>query len=172
MATARSPSRPAVSHWRWGFWSFVLAVSLMVLPFRSVRVVGSSMFPTLRDGQRVLVDRDYYRLTGLFRNDVVVIHHGDENWIKRLVGLPGDRLALVPGPNGSGDEVLNLQGGRPAPPGAAIVTVPPGHLYLLGDNLPVSKDSRIVGPIPLSELVGVVRTPTMGRIFPLPGPGG
>jgi signal peptidase I len=168
MDIARSSPRPVISHWRWGFWSFVLGAALLVVPFRAVRVVGSSMFPTLRDGQQVLVDRAYYRLTGLFRYDLVVLRHDGETWVKRLVGLPGDRLALVYGPEGSIDGVLNLQSRLPPPPGALILTVPPRHLYVLGDNMPVSKDSRSVGPIPLAELIGVVRTPTMGRVFPLP----
>lgn len=140
----------------------------MVLPFRGVRVVGNSMFPTLHDGQRVLVDRAYYRLTGLFRYDLVVLHHDGEYWVKRLVGLPGDRLALLYGQDGGVDGVMSLQSGLAPPPGARLLTIPPGCLYVLGDNLPVSKDSRSVGPISESELVGVVRTATMGRIFPLP----
>jgi signal peptidase I len=168
MVTTRSPSLPAVSPWRWGFWSFVLGLCLLVVPFRAVRVVGSSMFPTLRDGQQVLVDRWYYRLTGLFRNDLIVVHHEGETWVKRLVGLPGDRLALVDSPDGTIDGVLNLTTGLTPPTGARIITIPPDHLYVLGDSMGVSKDSRITGPLPLTELVGVVRTPTMGRVFPLP----
>lgn len=165
---ARPPSPPAVSHWRWGFWSFVLGACLLVLPFRVVRVVGHSMEPTLHDGEWVLVDRWYYQRTGLFRYDLIVVQHDGENWVKRLVGLPGDRLALVYGPEGTLERVLNLNTRLTPPPGDRILTVPPGHLYLLGDNLAVSKDSRIVGPLPLSELLGVVRTPTMARVFPLP----
>jgi signal peptidase I len=163
-----APSRPGVSHWRWIFWSFVLGVCLLVMPFRAVRVVGRSMLPTLHDGQSVLVDREYYRLTGLFRGDLVVVHHEGENWVKRLAGLPGDRLALVYGPNGTIDGVLNLSTGLTPPPGARIITVRPDHLFILGDNLAISKDSRITGPLPLAELIGVVRAPTMGRVFPLP----
>ena len=168
MQAARISARPAISHWRWSFWSFVLGACLLVMPFRAVRVVGSSMDPTLHDGQRVLVDRWYYRLTGLFRYDLVVVRHEGENWVKRLVGLPGDRLALVYGPEGTINGVLNLNSGLGPPPGARIITVPPEHLYVLGDNLAVSQDSRITGPLPLTELIGVVRTPTMGRVFPLP----
>jgi signal peptidase I len=138
------------------------------MPFRAVRVVGNSMVPTLRAGQSVLVDRWYFRLTGLFRYDLVVVRHGRENWIKRLAGLPGDRLALVYGPEGTIDGVLNLSTGRIPPPGSRVITVPPGHLFVLGDNMAISMDSRITGPLPLTELIGVVRTPTMGRVFPLP----
>ena len=98
----------------------------------------------------------------------MVVRHEGENWVKRLVGLPGDRLALVYGPEGTINGVFNLNSGLGPPPGARIITVPPEHLYVLGDNLAVSQDSRITGPLPLTELIGVVRTPTMGRVFPLP----
>jgi signal peptidase I len=168
MVIARSVRRPAVSHWRWGFWSFVLGAVIMGLPFRGVSVIGNSMFPTLQDGQRVLVDRAYYRLTGLFRNDIVVLQHDGETWVKRLIGLPGDRLALLYGTEGEIESVVNLQNGSAPPPGSRIITVPPNYLYVLGDNPPVSHDSRSVGPLPLTDLIGVVRTRTLGRVFPLP----
>src|SRR5436190_20464418 len=85
------------SHWRWGLWILLLGAALLLAPFRVVRVVGYSMLPTLRPGQALLVDKWYYRLTGMFRNDLVVMHHNGEFWIKRLVGLPGDHIALVYG---------------------------------------------------------------------------
>lgn len=170
MAAVHPSSRAVTSHWRWALWSLVLGVCLLVLPFRVVGVVGHSMEPTLHDGQRVLVDRAYYRLTGLFRYDLVVLRRGDENWIKRLIGLPGDRLALVADPDGTIKRVLNLtlNPAAPLPSGIRIILVPSGYLYIVGDNMAVSKDSRMVGPLPAAELLGVVRTPTMARVFPLP----
>jgi signal peptidase I len=162
-------SRPVISHWRWGFWIFALAAALLVAPFRVVRVVGHSMMPTLRPGQSVLVDRLWYRVTGLYRMDLVVLHHDGEDWVKRLVGLPGDRIALVYGPDGDIGGVLNLHSGLRPPPRARLITVPAGKLFVLGDNMAVSKDSRTAGPLLLTELIGVVRTPLMGRYFPPPG---
>jgi signal peptidase I len=167
-AAASSTHRP-VSHWRWGFWIFLLGAVLLLSPFRVVRVVGLSMVPTLRPGQALLVDRWYYRLTGVFRNDLVVMRHGDEFWIKRLVGLPGDRIALVYGPDGMIDGVLNLHSGLRPPPGAQFITVPPGRLFILGDNMSISQDSRVAGPLPMTDLLGIVRTTTLGRFWAPPG---
>lgn len=166
---AGSQPRVLVPIWRWGFWSFMLGAVLIVAPFRRVQVVGHSMDPTLHNGEMVLVDRIYYRLTGLYRMDLVVMHHDGEDWVKRLVGLPGDRIALVYGPDGTIDGVLNLHSGLQPPSRARIITIPPDRLFILGDNMAVSKDSRITGPLPVSELLGVVRTPLMVRAFPAPG---
>ncbi len=159
------------SHWRWGLWLLLLGAALLLSPFRVVRVVGRSMLPTLQPGQALLVDQRYFRLTGMFPNDLVVVRHDAEIWIKRLVGLPGDRIALLYGRDGTIDGVLNLRSGRTPPPGARTLTVPPDHLFVLGDNLPVSHDSRAAGPLPLADLIGIVRTPTLGRYFPPPGIG-
>jgi signal peptidase I len=163
--------RGSASHWRWGFWILLLGAVLLLSPFRLVRVVGLSMLPTLRPGEALLVDRWYYRLTGVFRNDLVVMRHGDEFWIKRVVGLPGDQIALVYGPDGTIDGVLNLHSGLTPPPGARFITVPPGCLFILGDNMAISQDSRVAGPLPLTDLVGIVRTTTMGRFWAPPGVG-
>jgi signal peptidase I len=166
-----APKPRGVSHWRWGFWILLLGAVLIMAPFRVVRVVGYSMVPTLRPGQSLLVDKLYFRLTGMYRNDLVVMHHNGEMWIKRLVGLPGDRIALVYGPDGTIDGVLNLSSRLAPPPGARIVTVPPGHLFILGDNMSISQDSRVTGPLPVSELVGIVRTTRLGRFWAPPQPG-
>lgn len=160
-----------VSHWRWGFWALLLGAVLIMAPFRVVRVVGYSMVPTLQPGQALLVDRFYFRLTGMFRNDLVVMQHDGEMWIKRLVGLPGDRIALVYGPQGTIDGVMNLRAGLQPPPNARVWSVPPGQLFVLGDNMAISKDSRTAGPIPMSELIGIVRTTSLGRFWPPPRPG-
>ena len=167
-AVSQRHARSAISPLRWGMSMLALGCFLLITPFRVVRVVGNSMWPTLQNGQAVLVDLGYYRLTGLRRGDLVVVHHDAENWVKRLVGLPGDRLALFYGMSGDIEGVVNLPPGQPSPSRARLITIPPAHLYVLGDNMAVSKDSRLVGPLPLAELLGVVRTTTFGRSFPLP----
>ena len=170
MTLARDPvSRPAISHWRWGFWTLALGAALIVAPFRVVKVVGHSMEPTLKPAQSVLVDRFWYRVTGLHRMDLIVLHHDNEDWVKRLVGLPGDQIALVYGPEGTIDGVVRVRAGVQPPPGARLITVPPAHLFVIGDNMAISQDSRTAGPLPMTELMGVVRTVTMARYFPPPG---
>lgn len=131
-----------------GRWLTALGVALggaaVVLRtgFVAVRVHGSSMAPTLRDGDRVLARR--VRPDRLRCGQIVVVAHrggpGDPPFlIKRAVALPGD---VAPG----------LPALRPA----AGSRVPPGSLVVLGDNAAASFDSRQAGYFGADTLVGVV----------------
>jgi signal peptidase I len=115
-----------------------------------VRVRGTSMEPTLHDGQRVVVRRT--TLDAVFRGQLVVFAApasdagpipGDPPWmVKRAVALPGDPAPL---------DVL------PPDAGAAGARIPPGRLVVLGDNSSASFDSRRAGYIDGSTLLGVVQ---------------
>src|SRR5262249_22073131 len=126
--------RPGVSPLRWGVRSLALGTFLLITPFRVGQVVGNSMWPTLRDGRRVLVDVWYYRLTGLHQGDLVVLRHGEENWVKRLVGLPGEQIALFYNVDGDIVGVQSLLPGHAPPPRTQVMTIPADRLYILGDN--------------------------------------
>ena len=153
------------------FWCLLgLCAASLMLPFRLLQVNGHSMEPTLRNGERYLLDRFYYRLGGLRVGDLVVVQHNGEQLVKRVKGLPGDLLQY--GPNG----ITNLTattGTRRAPvPQRGEELVQPGRLYLLGDNFNHSEDSRSwrIGQIPQSEVIGIVRRFTLARTFPEPPP--
>jgi len=86
-----------------------------------------------------------------------------EVFIKRVVGLPGDRIAIVNGTvmrNGKA-EARNYKvvpcGQGPACNFPHPVTIPPDEYFVLGDNLPDSEDSRFWGPVKRSWLIGLVR---------------
>jgi signal peptidase I len=86
-----------------------------------------------------------------------------QTFIKRVVGLPGDTIALING--------AVIRNGRPEPRNYKVepcaqglacnfprpVTIPPDEYFVLGDNLPDSDDSRFWGPVKRSWLIGVVR---------------
>jgi len=74
----------------------LLIVVVAMAPFRPLKVSGISMEPTLRDGETYLLDHLYWRLGGVRRGDIVVVKHGEEKWVKRLVGMPRDRLQIGP----------------------------------------------------------------------------
>jgi signal peptidase I len=161
----------------WGrpvFWASALGAALMISPFRVVEVSGRSMMPTLHDGERYVVDRFYYHAGGLRRDDVIVLKYDGDELVKRLVGMPGDHLELVMGPDASVFELRNLttgqQGRLPVAAGGPLIrqpiTVPPGHVYVLGDNWWRSDDSRAFGPVPIRSIVGVLRTFSLNRNFP------
>lgn len=157
-----------------GFWVGLLTFTLAVTPFRVVEVSGRSMWPTLNNGERYFMDRFYYRASGLRRDDVVVLTKDGEELVKRLVGMPGDRLELVRGPEQMIFELVNRTTGQQSrwrERGGGLlfrqkITVPPGEVYVLGDNWWASDDSRAFGPVPIRTIRGVLRTFTFNRSFP------
>jgi signal peptidase I len=84
-------------------------------------------------------------------------NHNEHMWVKRVIGLPGDRLEFKQGHvyrNGEMlvEEYLNKAMTR----GFEPLIVPDGHIYVMGDNRNQSSDSRVVGPIPIANIQGRV----------------
>ncbi len=120
-----------------------------------VRVENISMQPTLHEGEFILVNKLAYRLGDFQRGDIVVFHHGPtEDYIKRIIGLPGDKVEVR-----DGDVVVN--GERLQEPYIAAPpqysgewVVPEGQIYVLGDNRNQSSDSHHWGYVPADNVVG------------------
>jgi len=130
------------------------------LVVQSREVEGASMEPTFHTGERVLVNRMAY---GGFREpqrgDVVVFHAwhsaGEEDYIKRVVGLPGDVVEIRDGGvylNGSRYDEPYLDQSTQSTLGPTVV--PEGTYFVLGDNRGNSSDSRLFGPLPEGKIVG------------------
>lgn len=147
-------------------WPAVLLIVIALLLVRAFvaepfRIDSGSMLPTLRGGEHVLVDKRAYRDALPQRGDLVVFHAPDsgDTTVKRAIGLPGDTVAIE-------DGVLVVNGRRQVEPYAdpdAIdsvyfgpARVPPGTVFLLGDNRADSTDSRDFGAVARSELIGRV----------------
>ncbi len=121
----------------------LLALSVFTyLNFQTVVVEGRSMEPNFHSGERLLVTRAFWLFGEPNRDDVVVIRDNEGPHagflIKRVVALPGD---WVPGS---------------LAPGRMPMMVPPGHVFVLGDNLAESDDSRRFGPVPVVRILGKV----------------
>jgi signal peptidase I len=152
----------------------------VVKPFK---IPSGSMEPTLAVGQRVLVNRLVYHLHKPHRGEIVVFHPPDslscavpidlgepcpqgathpssQYFVKRLIGLPGERISIREGhPVINGHELTNEPyikpcGGVPECNMPETITIPPGHYFMMGDNRGDSDDSRFWGPIPESWMVG------------------
>ncbi len=132
-----------------GFGVFLLFVLVFVLVlwrnFRTVEVEGPSMEPTFHTGQRVLVSSAYWLVGAIKKGDIIVLKtpvKGDVI-IKRVYALAGDKVDLLNVPDSwslvNGDFI-----------------VPQNTVFVLGDNRPVSEDSRELGPIPLKAIIGKV----------------
>ena len=123
-------------------------------------VRGTSMEPGIHDGDRILVEPWSYLLDPVRRGDVVVLRSPvdpDVDYIKRVVGLPGEELVLT----ADGVWVDGVRIDEPyaisdAEPTQLRVTVPEGHFFVLGDNRPRSADSRDFGVVRAEDLRGRV----------------
>src|SRR5690606_30920549 len=138
----------------------IMALLIMTFVARAFTVDGPSMMPTLRHGERLLVDKLTYRFAEPQRGDIVVFRYPSDprqHFIKRLIGLPGDTVevrngrVLVNGVALEENYVLQPPLGRYGPR-----TVPEGAYFVLGDNRNNSEDSRDprVGFVPRDHLVG------------------
>ncbi len=116
--------------------------------FQQVVVVGASMEPTFEDGQRILVCKALWLVGPVKKGDVVVIRFGapGEYLVKRVAWVEGEGVDVsIPPP----DQWDFFRQGRP-------YVVPSGQVYVLGDNLAASEDSRSFGPVPLKDVIGKV----------------
>jgi signal peptidase I len=121
-----------------------------------VLVAGDSMRPTLLPGQRVAVgplDRPPRR------GDLVVVRRGGLELVKRVVGLPGERVRLVAGRlEVDGLEVAEpYLGGTPGGAGDLDRRLGEDQYLVLGDHRAASTDGRDFGPVPAAALLGRVR---------------
>lgn len=166
-------------HYIYEFMSVLLYVALIYICClllvcyvgqRSV-VEGSSMYPTLEDGDNLLIDKISYRFQEPERFDIIVFrypHAQDTYYIKRIIGLPGETVLIQDGQIYINGELLeDPYGAEPMEnPGRAYrqITLGPGEYFVLGDNRNVSSDSRdsSVGNVTTEQIVGKVFL----RIYP------
>lgn len=124
----------------------------------SMRYMPSeAMAPTVPVTSRFVIDKVSYRFTGIDRGDIVefTIPDGGRS-LKRVIGLPGDTISCRDGRvwrDGVPLDEPYLKGARTADCDAPV-TVPNGHLYVLGDHREISRDSRQWGPIPAGSVDG------------------
>lgn len=144
------------SHRLYAVVLFALLAGAFFYSFRMARVQGKSMWPTFRPGQWLLVRRMNWPSPPMRVGEVIVFRHDGEELVKRVVALPSQR---PPADGERGLALARVGNAAPQPRGEAgnlSEPVPAGHLYVLGDNLPESEDSRDFGPIPQESVLGRV----------------
>jgi signal peptidase I len=185
----RFPSPRRYQKW----WAYVLffalfcvgnnAVAYLVRAFvaEAFIVPTRGMSPTILPGERILVDRVWYSPDRIHRGDVVVFRSegpGSPLFVQRIAGLPGDVIEIR-------NERVFINGAKwddphavftgPLPPFGAMVdygpaTVPANSYFFLGDNRRRSKDSRMIGPISMTDIYGVARFIYWSRERTFPNP--
>ena len=134
----------------------LLVQAFLVKPFTIHQV---SMRPTLEEGDRILLNRLVYHFRKPARGDIIVLHspiNADEDLVKRIVGIADDRLSVSGGKlyvNGVAQNEPYLleqdfDGEMPE------TVVPPGDVFVMGDNRNNSGDSRLFGPISTDSIIG------------------
>ena len=174
------PTRPAAQTWKGFFREVIETVGLAVILFLAINLVsarvkveGYSMLPTLNDGEYILISRLSYKFGSYQRGDIIVfrppmfpeaplwqrifglpVDDEYEDYIKRIIGLPGETVRISGGAvyiNGAKLEESYIS----APPNYSNEwTVPPGELFVLGDNRNNSADSHAWGFLPEKNVLG------------------
>lgn len=122
-----------------------------------VRVDGFSMLPTLHDSEFVLVNKLAYHTGTPTRGDIIVFQSTTErdlDLIKRVIGLPGDRVVIGDGKVSINGQTLTEPYIAAAPLYSGNWNVPDGYLFVLGDNRNDSSDSHAWGFLPIQNVIG------------------
>jgi signal peptidase I len=147
--------------------ALLIAIVIKTFLFQAFWIPSESMVPTLRQDDRVLVNKLSYRLHDVNRGDIVVFEAPEgansdiKDLVKRVVGLPGDTISFRNGHvrvNGRRLDEPYLPEGTVTEPknGVTSIDVPAGSIFVMGDNRGASKDSREFGPIDEDDIVGRV----------------
>lgn len=135
----------------------VLIRTFIITP---VRVDGDSMKNTLKNGDILLL----YKLGSINKLDIIVLDEEKDNEkiIKRVIGLPGETVAIKKGKIYINDKVIDDEYAYGETSDYDKVTLEDDEYFILGDNRLISKDSRYFGPIKKSEIKGKI----VFRLFP------
>jgi signal peptidase I len=133
---------------------------LLQTTIQSSIVEGSSMQPTLEDGQRLIVTKIGYRFSEPERGDIIIIHPPvapQKQWVKRVIGLPEDTVEVKGGTvfvNG----VALIEPYIEDPPGYTLAPykVPANNYFVMGDNRNHSTDSHYKWTVTRDNIVGEV----------------
>ncbi|BBH20786.1 signal peptidase I [Paenibacillus baekrokdamisoli] len=146
-------------------WAVSLSIAIVVAlliqnyAFAQTEVRNISMQHTLVEGQRLIEDKISYHFEKPNRGDIVIIDgpESDIRLIKRVIGLPGDKLEIKNGVVFINGEALieTYIKGSTFPNGMSVpFIVPADKVFVMGDNREHSEDSRALGPIAISSLEG------------------
>lgn len=127
--------------------------------FSPIRVSGDSMVPTLIDGDIMILNKIGYTLNGVDRFDIVVVDYNGEKIIKRVIGLPGDYVEYKDDKLYINDKLVTEEYDRKKTSDFILEMIgeniiPSGKYLVLGDNRPISKDSRTIGLVDKSDIKG------------------
>ena len=142
-----------------GLIALILAIILNTFIFSSSIVEGISMEPTLKDNDRILINKLTYILSEPNRGDIVIIQHENKNYIKRIIALPGETIEMSDHTlyidNEEQENTYVNQSDEILTGSFGPLKIADDHYFVMGDNRLVSKDSRNeLGLIKENEIIG------------------
>ena len=142
------------------FFCVLVSFFIILFVYQPVRVEGGSMEPGLEDQERIFINKLVYRLESIERGDIVVFRYPRDtgkSFIKRVIGLPGDRIYISYGHV----YVNGTQLAEPYVPSDYLdarsypeMVVPANEYFVLGDHRSMSNDSREFGPVMRGYIYG------------------
>jgi signal peptidase I len=151
--------------------AIIIAVFIKTFIFNTTYVLGNSMYPTLHEKDRLFALKFPLYFGGPHRGDVVVLEapdSTDKDYIKRVIGIEGDKVEIIDGKVYLNDELLKedyiADGSYTHIYNESLWIVPKGQVFVLGDNREegASKDSRYFGCVDIDSIKGI----TGFRYFP------
>lgn len=128
--------------------------------FTFARVDGISMLDTLHENNIMGVSRLHYRLNEPQRGEIITCNYpgeGSKLFVKRIIGLPGETIEIREGTVYiDGEPIAETYLTRVDDQSMDPITLAKDEIFVMGDNRPVSRDSRAVGPLTLDEIYGRV----------------
>lgn len=133
----------------------VIIILIRIFVLTGSQVIGDSMNPTLSNGNLLLVDQLTGKIFGYKRFEIIAIHNNKEFLVKRIVGLPGEKIQIFKNKLYINDILIkdnrNVMG-ITSDFGPFIVSK--NKYFVLGDNREDSNDSRVFGTIDKSQIIG------------------
>jgi signal peptidase I len=130
-----------------------ISVLIITFLYQPVRVEGTSMLPRLEDHDRLFINKFVYHIESIQRGDVVVFHYPrdpEKSYIKRVIGLPGDRIWIDRGSvwlNGVALHETYVPERYRDSRSMAEMVIPDDCYFMMGDHRSISSDSREFGPV-------------------------
>lgn len=157
-----------------GYLAVVVLATYLIVTYVGVRtrVQGESMMPNLENGNHLIVDKVSYRFRDPKRYEIIVFPYKYQEktyYIKRIIGLPGEKIQIIDGYVYINDQKLEKDYGAEVMADAGIaaepITLGEDEYFVLGDNRNHSSDSRVpnVGVLKRADLMGRAWV----RIWPL-----
>lgn len=144
--------------------ALVISIVLYIFVMTPHEVIGNSMYPSYKNGEYLMANKISYRINDPQRGDVIIFEYQEnQDFIKRIIALPGDTIMLKDGQFYINDFLLDesnylsdaiyTNGGEYLKEGESKM-IPQEQYFVVGDNRPQSSDSRTFGPVKEEDIKG------------------